>query len=130
MRKNSIKLIFSLCIFIYQFSLFADEKLTLENKINSYLSKMTIQEKVGQILMVEIGYITPEEVQEYNIGAILNGGGSFPYKKNNHVTQDWIDLADEYVFNGDLEKIIEVTYSYRETEGGFLINETLFEEYL
>ena len=96
MRKNSIKLIFSLCIFIYQFSLSADEKLTLENKINSYLSKMTIQEKVGQILMVEIGYITPEEVQEYNIGAILNGGGSFPYKKNNHVTQDWIDLADEY----------------------------------
>ena len=46
--------------------------------------------------MVEIGYITPEEVQKYNIGAILNGGGSFPYKKNNHVTQDWIDLADEY----------------------------------
>ncbi len=41
-----------------------------------------------------------------------------------------IDLADEYVFNGDLEKIIEVTYSYRETEDGFLINETLFEQYL
>ena len=96
MRKNSIKFIFFLCIFTYQFSLSADEKLTLENKINSYLSKMTVQEKVGQILMVEIGYITPEEVQEYNIGAILNGGGSFPYKKNNHVTQDWIDLADEY----------------------------------
>ena len=41
-----------------------------------------------------------------------------------------IDLADEYVFHGNLEKIIEVTYSYRETEDGFLINETLFEEYL
>ena len=58
MRKNSIKFIFFLCIFTYQFSLSADEKLTLENKINSYLSKMTVQEKVGQILMVEIGYIT------------------------------------------------------------------------
>ena len=41
-----------------------------------------------------------------------------------------IDLADEYVFHGNLEKIIEVTYSYRETEDWFLINETLFEEYL
>ena len=41
-----------------------------------------------------------------------------------------IDLADEYVFHGDLEKIIEVTYSYRETENGFLLNETLFEEYI
>lgn len=41
-----------------------------------------------------------------------------------------IELADEYVFNGDLEKIIEVTYSYREIDDGFLLNETLFEEYL
>ena len=96
MRINSFKLTLSLCIFIYQFSLGADENLTLENKINSYLSEMSLEEKVGQILMVEIGYITPEEVQEYNIGAILNGGGSFPYKKNDHDAQDWMDLADEY----------------------------------
>ncbi len=41
-----------------------------------------------------------------------------------------IDLANSYVFHGDLEKIIEVTYSYREIEWGFLLNETLFEEYL
>lgn len=44
----------------------------------------------------------------------------------NHV----IDLANIYVFHGHLEKIIEVTYSYREIDGGFLLNETLFEEYL
>ena len=96
MRINSFKLILSLCIFIYQLSLGADENLALENKINSYLSEMSLEEKVGQILMVEIGYISPEEVQEYNIGAILNGGGSFPYKKNDHDAQDWMDLADEY----------------------------------
>ncbi len=39
-------------------------------------------------------------------------------------------LADEYVFHGDLEKIIEVTYTYRELEDGYILNETLFEEYL
>ena len=39
-------------------------------------------------------------------------------------------LADEYVFHGDLEKIIEVTYSYRELDDGYILNETLFEEYL
>ena len=27
-----------------------------------------------------------------------------------------IDIADEYIFHGKLEKIIEVTYSYREIE--------------
>lgn len=40
-----------------------------------------------------------------------------------------IALANEYVFHGGLEKIIEVTYSYREINDGCLLNETLFEEY-
>ncbi len=54
MRINSFKLTLSLCIFMYQFSLGADENLTLENKINSYLSEMSVEEKVAKILMVEI----------------------------------------------------------------------------
>lgn len=41
-----------------------------------------------------------------------------------------IDIANTYVFHGDLEKIIEITYSYRKIDEGFLLNETLFEEYL
>lgn len=41
-----------------------------------------------------------------------------------------IALADEYVFHGDLEKIIEVTYSYRDIGEWKMLNETLFEEYL
>ncbi len=41
-----------------------------------------------------------------------------------------IELAESYVFHGDLEKIIEVTYSYRELEDWYILNETIFEEYL
>jgi len=41
-----------------------------------------------------------------------------------------IDLSNQYVFHGDLEKIIEVTYTYRPTDEGWHINETIFEEYL
>jgi len=40
-----------------------------------------------------------------------------------------ISLADVYVFPGDLEKIIEVTYSYRTIEDDKILNETIFEEY-
>ncbi|MDA9128859.1 DUF1704 domain-containing protein [Candidatus Gracilibacteria bacterium] len=40
-----------------------------------------------------------------------------------------IDVADEYVFHGDLEKVIEVTYSYRDIDNENILNETLFEEY-
>jgi len=41
-----------------------------------------------------------------------------------------ISLAEEYVFHGDLEKIIEVTYTYRDIWDWNILNETLFEEYL
>ena len=42
---------------------------------------------------------------------------------------DLIAITDQYVFHGELEKIIEVTYSYREIETPYILNETLFEEY-
>ena len=83
-------------IFSFQFHLNADEAGEMEDKIDLYLSKMSVSQKVGQLFMVEIGYITPEEVRKYSIGAVLNGGGSFPYQKRDHTVQDWIDLADEF----------------------------------
>lgn len=43
---------------------------------------------------------------------------------------DIIRITDVYVFHGELEKIIEVTYSYRDVEPPYILNETLFEEYL
>lgn len=42
---------------------------------------------------------------------------------------DIINLGDIYIFHGELEKIIEITYSYREIWDNQLLNETLFEEY-
>ena len=65
-------------------------------RIDKLISSMTTEEKVGQIMMVEISHISPKEVKEYSIGAILNGGGSFPYGKKNHTVEDWRKLADEY----------------------------------
>ena len=66
------------------------------DEIEKILNSMTVEEKVGQIMMVEISHISPREVREYSIGAILNGGGSFPYGKKNHDVEDWRKLADEY----------------------------------
>ena len=43
---------------------------------------------------------------------------------------DLIRLTDSYVFHGEIEKIVEVTYSYRDIDAPYILNETLFEEYL
>ena len=49
-----------------------------DQKVASLLAKMSVEEKVGQIMQVEIQHISPEEVKTYHIGSVLNGGGSLP----------------------------------------------------
>ena len=42
---------------------------------------MTLRQKIGQIIMPDIQYVTPEEAKKYQLGSILNGGGSWPNNK-------------------------------------------------
>ena len=42
------------------------------------LSKLSLEEKVGQMTQPEITTITPAQVREYHIGSVLNGGGAWP----------------------------------------------------
>ena len=39
---------------------------------------MTLAQKIGQMTQPEIKTITPDQVREYYIGSVLNGGGSWP----------------------------------------------------
>ena len=98
MFKNFLQILslFPFISMLYSGDLKDTESNLLDDRIESYLSSMTLEDKVGQIFMIEISHISPEEVSEYKIGAILNGGGSFPYGKKNHSVKDWQLLADKY----------------------------------
>ena len=50
----------------------------IEATIKQLLAKMTLEEKVGQMLQPELRMVTPADVKEFHIGSILNGGGGFP----------------------------------------------------
>ena len=67
-----------------------------EARITGLLEKMSIEEKVGQLVQVEIRSATPEEVKQYHIGSILNGGGAFPGDDKHARVADWVALADSY----------------------------------
>jgi beta-glucosidase len=67
-----------------------------EQRIQQILASMTLEEKVGQMTQPEIAAITPDEVKQYNIGSVLNGGGSWPGKDKHATQQSWLDLADAY----------------------------------
>ncbi len=74
---------------------FAEDPAT-EKKIAALLAKMSVEEKVGQIMQADINSVTPAEAKEYHLGSILNGGNSAPGKDNYALPPEWLALADEY----------------------------------
>jgi beta-glucosidase len=60
------------------------------------LDSMTLEEKIGQMVMPEIKSVSADEVRDYHLGAILNGGGSWPNRNKNSSVADWVSLADDY----------------------------------
>lgn len=95
--RYTMRIIFSVILLaFFSFSDIHSATEPTEDRVAELIESMTIEEKVAQMFMVEIGSITPEEVEKFKIGAILNGGGSFPYKKKDHLVEDWVNLADEY----------------------------------
>lgn len=57
------------------------------------LSRMTIEEKVGQLIQADIGSITPADLTTYPLGSILAGGNSAPGGNDRASAQQWVDLA-------------------------------------
>ncbi|MFN3863461.1 MAG: glycoside hydrolase family 3 N-terminal domain-containing protein [Erythrobacter sp.] len=60
------------------------------------LAAMSLERKVAQIIMPDIGSITAKDVRRYRFGTILNGGNSGPYGNDKAPAADWLKLADEF----------------------------------
>jgi beta-glucosidase len=68
----------------------------IETRIAELLSKMSLEEKVGQIIQAEIQYTTPQDVKDFHLGSVLNGGGSLPNRNKHASPDDWLEMADAY----------------------------------
>jgi len=65
----------------------------IDQKIQTLLSKMNLDQKIGQMTLSERSFLSPEDVKNYHLGGILSCGGSYP--GNNHLA-DWVDMNDAY----------------------------------
>src|SRR6186713_3193877 len=68
----------------------------LEAKVAALLKKMTVEEKVGQVIQGDICCIKPEDMKKYHLGSILAGGGSAPGNNERAPAKEWLALADEF----------------------------------
>ena len=57
---------------------------------------MTLAQKIGQMTQPEIKTATPEQVTQYYLGSVLNGGGSWPNENKHASAAEWVALADKY----------------------------------
>ncbi|MDF3020576.1 MAG: 1,4-beta-D-glucan glucohydrolase [Steroidobacteraceae bacterium] len=68
----------------------------LEEKVAALLAKMTVEEKVGQVIQGDICCIKPADMKQYHLGSILAGGGSSPGNNERAPAAEWLKLADEF----------------------------------
>jgi len=67
-----------------------------EARIAALLKRMTLEEKVGQLMQADLSAVTPADVRTYHLGSVLNGGNSGPYGNDLAPPADWLKLADEF----------------------------------
>jgi len=69
---------------------------TLEATIDEILAQMSVEEKVGQMIQPEIKQVTVQDIKDYHLGSVLNGGGSVPNNDRYAKASDWVALADSF----------------------------------
>jgi beta-glucosidase len=67
-----------------------------EARIAALLQRMTLAEKIGQMVQGDICCTTPDDVRRYHLGAVLNGGNSGPGGDDKAPAPAWLALADAY----------------------------------
>ena len=66
------------------------------------LPKLTLEQKVGQVIQGDSDSVTPEEVKEYRLGSVLSGGNSAPGPLPYAETKNWLEMADKY-YNASID---------------------------
>ena len=67
-----------------------------EARIADILARMTIEQKVGQMIQADISAIKPADLQRYPLGSILAGGNSGPYGDERADAAKWARMVSEF----------------------------------
>ncbi|KAM3684997.1 hypothetical protein ACB098_11G087700 [Castanea mollissima] len=76
-----------------QYAVYKDPKRPLGARIKDLMKRMTIEEKIGQMVQIERANATAEIVNKFYIGSVLSGGGSVPAPQA--TPRQWIDTVNK-----------------------------------
>jgi beta-glucosidase len=72
---------------------YRDPSLPVATRVADLLSRMSLEDKLGQMTLGERADVTAAEITEYRLGAVLSGGGSTPTP---NTPTAWADLVDGF----------------------------------
>ncbi|CAK9184643.1 unnamed protein product [Ilex paraguariensis] len=73
---------------------YKDPKQPLGVRIKDLIWRMTLEEKIGQMMQIERGFASADVIRKYYIGSVLSGGGSVPAPKAS--AEAWVDMVNEF----------------------------------
>ncbi|TQD94127.1 hypothetical protein C1H46_020322 [Malus baccata] len=73
---------------------YKDPKQPLNTRIKDLLSRMTLEEKIGQMVQIDRSVASSEVMKKYFIGSILSGGGSVPAQRAS--PEAWINMVNDF----------------------------------
>ncbi|RKQ71155.1 exo-1,4-beta-glucosidase [Litorimonas taeanensis] len=103
----------------------------IEAQITDIMSRMTLEQKVGQVIQGDSTAVTPEDVKTYHLGSVLSGGNSAPGELPYAKIEQWVEAADAYylasVDESDVDVAIPVIWGIDAVHGhGNVIGATIF----
>jgi beta-glucosidase len=73
---------------------YLNSRLPVKKRVADLLSRMSLQEKAGQMTQAERGAVTtPGDVATYDLGSLLSGGGSTPTP---NTAEAWVKMIDAF----------------------------------
>jgi beta-glucosidase len=67
--------------------------LPIEERVADLLARMTLEEKIGQMTLIEKGSIRGSDVTDKYLGGLLSGGGGSP---DENTVEAWAEMVDGY----------------------------------
>ncbi|MFB2586806.1 glycoside hydrolase family 3 N-terminal domain-containing protein [Herbiconiux liukaitaii] len=73
---------------------YLDSSLSTEERVDDLMSRMSLDEKAGQMAQAErLGLTSPTQIADLGLGSILSGGGSTPAE---NTPEAWADMVDGF----------------------------------
>ncbi|KAH9784531.1 glycosyl hydrolase family protein [Citrus sinensis] len=82
------------CLAEAEYLKYKDPKQPLHVRVNDLVSRMTLEEKIGQMTQIERGVASAEVMKKYFIGSVLTGGGSAPARQAS--AEAWINIINDF----------------------------------